>query len=582
MLAWSWRKYPDILVDFGRELYIPWQISCGQVLYRDLAHLFGPLSSYFNALLFKIFGISYTVIILSNIITLSFFLTGLYILLSKISSRLAAYTSCAVVIFVFAFSQYVFIGNYNFISPYSHEAIHGIILSLFLIVQFYKFIIKRSKYHLISAGLIFGFIFLTKIEVLFSAVASTCFFFLLFAKNEKKFFATVKSIGVFLIAALVPITGFLIYFGTAMPVHDAVKAILQWNILFNRSITNNQFYLKGMGFDNIFENLMTMCFHSLVALSTISIVYVLNYYYIKYKDKIQVRCLCAICFAAIIGMAFYVNPYTVGRSLPLLSFLTFLFLLIYYLKLSTKDKVELQQLTPLLLWSVLSICLLLKIILNCRIFHYGFYLTLPSFVLLIVMLIWFLPKWIDKRFSGGYVFRNVMFMIIIVIAGHCVWISNKFYKMKSFSIGRGSDRIVTFHPKIDSRGYLMNEAVGWLRSNVDHKETFIVLPEGVMLNYLTKHTNPTRFTNFMIPEMVLFKEDVILAEFIKYSPDYFILVDKDTSEYGVKYFGQNFNYGKKIMIWINEHYDPVCLFGNEPLRDGQFGIKILKKRKDGN
>ena len=44
LLWWSWRRWPDPLVDFGRELYVPWRINAGQVLYRDLASLFGPLS----------------------------------------------------------------------------------------------------------------------------------------------------------------------------------------------------------------------------------------------------------------------------------------------------------------------------------------------------------------------------------------------------------------------------------------------------------------------------------------------------------------------------------------------------------
>ena len=34
---WSWRKWPDILIDFGHELYIPWQLASGKVLYKDIA-----------------------------------------------------------------------------------------------------------------------------------------------------------------------------------------------------------------------------------------------------------------------------------------------------------------------------------------------------------------------------------------------------------------------------------------------------------------------------------------------------------------------------------------------------------------
>ena len=35
-LAFSWRKWPDPLIDFGRELYTPWRLANGAVLYRDV------------------------------------------------------------------------------------------------------------------------------------------------------------------------------------------------------------------------------------------------------------------------------------------------------------------------------------------------------------------------------------------------------------------------------------------------------------------------------------------------------------------------------------------------------------------
>lgn len=580
MIVWSWRKWPDILVDFGRELYVPWQIDSGQILYKDLAHLFGPLSSYFNAFLFNIFGTSYHVLVVSNIVALAVFLSTLYILLDKVSSRWAAFTSCAVIISVFGFSQYVFLGNYNFISPYSHEATHGIILSLLMIYQLYLFVTKKTKCHLILAGLMLGFIFLTKAEIFFSAFATASFFFILFIKNEKAFSFSIKSIGVFSAGALVPFIGFLIYFGTAMPVYDAAKAISSsYGILLNSSVTSNQFYVRGMGFDNIEGNLLKMIFQALAVILTISIVFFLSHYYIKNKNKIVVRCLCIVGLTVIISMAFYVNPYNAGRSIPIINIIAFLILLKFYLKLSAKDREQSYRLIPLLLWSVFSIFLLWKIILNCRLFHYGFYLTLPSVTLLITMLIWFLPVWIDKKRSGGYVFRNTMIMIIIVIAGHSILISNRIYKKKSFSVGSGSDRIVTFHPRISPRGYLIDQAVKWLRLNVEQNETFVVLPEGVMLNYLTKRTNPTRYTNFMIPEILSFGEDVILRDFIEHPPDFIVFVHKNTSEYGVGYFGSDPKYGRKIVTWINQNYGTVLLLGKEPFVDKQFGIKILRKLK---
>ena len=57
MLAWSWGTWPDPLVDFGAQLYIPWRIAAGQSLYRDIAYFNGPLSQYLNAGLFALLGV---------------------------------------------------------------------------------------------------------------------------------------------------------------------------------------------------------------------------------------------------------------------------------------------------------------------------------------------------------------------------------------------------------------------------------------------------------------------------------------------------------------------------------------------
>ena len=69
MASWSWRKWPDVFVDFGSQLYFPWQINSGRDLYRDLEYVGGgPLSQYYHGLLFKWFDVSMTTL-LSNRIT---------------------------------------------------------------------------------------------------------------------------------------------------------------------------------------------------------------------------------------------------------------------------------------------------------------------------------------------------------------------------------------------------------------------------------------------------------------------------------------------------------------------------------
>ena len=58
MTLWTWRAWTDILVDFGREAYLPWRILAGEVLYRDLAYLAGPFSPYWNAWWYFLCGVS--------------------------------------------------------------------------------------------------------------------------------------------------------------------------------------------------------------------------------------------------------------------------------------------------------------------------------------------------------------------------------------------------------------------------------------------------------------------------------------------------------------------------------------------
>src|SRR5271168_3214365 len=68
----TWRKWPDLIIDFGAQLYMPWQISTGAVLYRDVHYLAGgPLSQYYHALLFKIFGASFLTLVMSNLAVLA-------------------------------------------------------------------------------------------------------------------------------------------------------------------------------------------------------------------------------------------------------------------------------------------------------------------------------------------------------------------------------------------------------------------------------------------------------------------------------------------------------------------------------
>ena len=47
MIAETWGTWNDVLIDFGRELYVPWRLTEGDVPFRDVVHFNGPISPYF-------------------------------------------------------------------------------------------------------------------------------------------------------------------------------------------------------------------------------------------------------------------------------------------------------------------------------------------------------------------------------------------------------------------------------------------------------------------------------------------------------------------------------------------------------
>ena len=584
MLMVSWLKWADVLVDFGRELYLPWRICSGDMLYKDMAHLFGPFSPYFNAFIFKIFGVSYFTLILFNIVILGMFILILYIVLTKTTSRAAAFMSCFVVITVFAFSQYSYVGNYNYISPYSHEAIHGVMLSLLSIYLLYSYSINKKLICLMSAGLLLGIVFLTKPEIFLAALCSSLLYFLLLLckiRNNKSFM--IKSLTVFFISSILPLICFTLYFYTEMSLTDSLRNICRSYVLsINKSIINSTFYAINMGFYNLEVNLYRLIYFSLIAILCIILAMLSTHFYKKYKHKNFLSALClSYLSACVLIVLFYLKRRNVGIPIPVLILVIFAILLYKYIRLSKVNDNNSSIYLLLLLLSVFSGLLLMKTIFNARIEHYGFYLSLPSVILLIVMIIWFLPEFLKKKGEGALLFRNVMILIIIIIVGKFVFSSNGFYRMKTFSIGKNYDRIKTYEQtNLYFYGYAIKKTINWINDNIGKKETFAVLPEGVMLNYLTRRKNPTKYTNFMMPELICYGENNIIKDFEFNSPDYIILIHQLPSEqYGVGHFGKGSLYGEKIMKWINKNYKSCKLFGNEPFMNEKFGVKILIKRR---
>jgi hypothetical protein len=212
----------------------------------------------------------------------------------------------------------------------------------------------------------------------------------------------------------------------------------------------------------------------------------------------------------------------------------------------------------------------MKMILNARIYHYGFALAMPATLLLAVALIEWIPAGIDRLGGYGRAFRAAGLAALLVAAlSHLAAVSEQLGR-RTVPVGSGGDAFLT-----DSRGELIDKALQELRRRAGPERTLAVLPEGVMINYLARRPNPTPYFVFVPLEIALFGEDRILAAFAAKPADYVMLVHRDTSEYGVQYFGRD--YAQRLHAWIAKNYRAVAQFGAPPLEDGRFGIRLMQR-----
>ena len=563
-MAWlSWRKWPDLLVDFGLQLYIPWQLSEGSVLYRDIAHLpGGPFSQYFNALLFKTFGISFSVLIAANLVITGGLIALIYAGFRRTMDILAATATALAVILVFAFAQYLDVGNYSYIAPYSHESLHGLVISIAQLVLISRWLRDSRRSAIIGAGICFGTVFLTKPEI-FLATAAATGVALWFARTRS---SKVVDACLFLGSSLATPLLFFLYFCRQSSVTFGLHSIVAaWEPLFTSNVGSNAFYKSWMGFDAPMLHITRM-FAGFVVFG--GFLGLCAWRLRKGASSID-RIVCCIAAAAV---ALLPNITNHSEALPLI-LVAFSILLIRAKRRDVSSDVDFRFAQ---LWLVFSLLLLAKMGIYPRLIHYGFVLAMPALVAIVALSLQ-IPRLLQRDQIDPRLFRTVIMMFWVLVFVRCAGQSFLVFHEKDFSVGHNGDRIVATNPRIDARTAAMADAIHWIESHTSSTNTLAVLPEGAMLNYITRRKNPTPYLVFMA-EVPAFGEQKMSTAYKKTPPDFIVLFHRDSSEYGYGLFGSQKGYGMEMMNWISKTYKPVHLIGKEPLQNtGEFGIKILQR-----
>lgn len=577
MLIWSWGTWPDPLIDFGRELYTPWQLSQGKVLYRDVQSFYGPLSPYVNAMWFTLFGANLRVLVLGNMAIMVALIWLLHCLLREIGGRLGGTVACLVFVILFGFAQFVGIGNYNYLCPYSHEAVHGLVLSFASMFFMWRFMHGFGARWAFGSGLALGLVFLTKPESFVACVPAIAIGMAIAlnqaARAGKSWMTRTAA---FAGAALIPPSAAFLLLSTAMHSGDALRGVLgSWPFLSDSRLTSLPFFRMGMGTNDPAANVITLLAQAsigLAVLAPITGVAVAVRWFKSATGMIAVGLFAAVGVALWLMTRTYV-PSQLGRPLPLLAALIAIGSIVAFVR--AHRGATLQPATVLRVCvSVFAVGLLLKMILAARVYHYGFVLAMPATMLVVVALLEWVPKWIERASGSGLIFRSgalAALGLMVIVHGRMM---DRWWDQKSATLGRGGDQFRAY-PMITAVLSKVMNAV----AEMPDVHSMTVLPEGVMLNYLMRIPNPSPYLTFLPTDLIMFDERRILHSLQEHSPDAILLVNRSTKDYGSEWFGRD--YALEIQRWIDEHYHLVDAIA-EPgsANDRRFMINIMRRNPD--
>jgi hypothetical protein len=577
LAAWTWRAWPDPLIDFGREAYVAWRLAAGDVLHRDIVYVSGPLSPYWNALLFRVFGVGLETLFTANALVLVGLLAVWQRLLRAVADPLAAWAGSLVFVSLFAFAQYVGIGNYNYIAPYSHELTHGLLLASAGLLAWVWILRDGRPVAWTLAGLALGAVALTKVEMLAAAAAANAIGVVALLRQQRMAPRSLAAgLGAFALGALASIAVAVAALAGGLGIPGAVRAVAIGAIrLFGDDLAALPFYQRGMGVDDPLGNGATALLWAarigglfapaaLLALAARG-------------DRLQGRWLPTGVFvataAALVPFVRDVPWLEAARPLPFFGLVA-----LVYSATRMARPTDPERATRRILQSILvtfATVLLAKIFLMARIYQYGFVLALPAVLLFVTALVSWIPNEIGRRGGSAPIFRaSALGVIAIAILGHLLLMAPH-VSVRTGRLGDGHDAIRVPPGLARSVG----GAVRAVRNNSRTNDRLLVLPEGVMLNYLARRRTPTPHFSFNPFELHVYGEDEILEGLTRTPPALVVLVHHDTSEHGARFLGRD--YGRRLMRWIRGRYEIVQQWGDAPLQPAaRFGVAVLRPRPE--
>jgi len=600
-LAFSWERWGNPLVDCGREMNQPLRLARGEMLYSGVRHIYGPLSPYVNALLYKIFSPSLGVLYADGIVTAMIILTMVYWLSRRLMGRSASTAATLSVMWLCAFKQ---AGNY--VLPYSYSALHGCALGLVSLALLIRFIERRESpqpgYAMLAlSGTVAGLAMLAKAEMGLAALsAGIAGFALTCSPNVRRIL--VHGLAYLAPAFLLVLCGYGYFVGRI-----GWNTIAHESFLFFRNLPPELVYFnkRVSGFDQPLQSIVQMLGAAVRLASLGGVIATVSMLFARRRDEPatahikladlsvsdagrasygQIWLLLALSIVVFVVVPFSgalnweKGPYL---AMPLLLIGLIAFEFTRYRKQASKGESNARTIV-LLVIAVYALASLARVILRVRSGGaYSSYL-LPGSVIL------FTYGWAQPfadLFRDGKtrrLARNIAIGVILADSVLTAGLLSVRYRDKNTYLLKTDRGTMLAVPDL---GQSMNEAISFIKRETSDGDPVAVMPEGTSLNFFTGRPNPLREEITTPGYLDEAGEARVIKQLIDSNTKLILLTNRATPEFGPKVFGQD--YCRTLMEWIEQNFEECGIMGpnhdpSQQIGDPTFFIRAYRKRSTDN
>ena len=613
-LSVSWERWGNPLVDCGREMNQPLRLARGEMLYSDVRHIYGPLSPYVNALLYKIFGPSLAVLFADGILTAMLILALVYWLSRRLMGRVPAAAATLSVMWLCAFKQ---AGNY--ILPYSYSALHGCALGLMSLAFVVRFLERREEggtpsdgdggtadltaasrgtaMLLAVAGAATGLAILAKTEMGLAAVSAGVIAAALAGYPSLRRSITFNAI--FITPCALLVLGVYAYIASKVGWHSLADD----SLLFFRHLPPELVYFnkRVSGFDQPLQSIGSIIGAAVRVGALAAVVGTVSMLltwrkgdrapgHVALADLTRIsdagRVSYTMIWVLLAGSLFIVVvPFAGPLNFEKGPYLAMPLLLVgligreftRYRKLPSKGRVDSQAIIVVIV-AVYALASLARVILRVR--SGGAY----SSYLLPASVIVFTYAWVQpfanlfRQANTRRLARNIAIALMLLdVAITASLLSFRFRDRNTFVLNTDRGTIVA----VPDLGLSINEAIGFIKRETAIGEPVAVMPEGTSLNFFTDRPNPLREEITTPGYLDRAAEERAIKQLIQSDTRLVLVANRATSEFGPEAFGRD--YCQTLMQWIEQNFEACAIFGpdhnpNQQIGDKTFFIRAYRRR----